>query len=82
MVEFENRGNSNVLLYRGVQCPNAALLDTPEREGFRRVRGARLYAGNRWRPALPFSTPVEFVIKSSNRNTRQRFWMAHGVEMA
>jgi P pilus assembly chaperone PapD len=72
-LEFQNLGNANVLLYRGIQCADAALLDTPDHAGCRPVNGTRLYAGNRWRPALPYDTPVEFIIEASGRNQRQRF---------
>ena len=72
-LELKNVGNSNVLLYRGTQCEDASLLDTEERLGCKTIRGTRLYAGNVWRPELPYATPVEFIVRSAGRNRRQRF---------
>ena len=50
-----------------------AISDTEERLGCKTIRGTRLYAGNVWRPELPYATPVEFIVRSAGRNKRQRF---------
>jgi P pilus assembly chaperone PapD len=72
-LELSNLGNTNALLYRGVQCPDASQLDSDSRENCVTVRGTRLYPGNRWRPELRYDTPVEFVVKVAGLNSRRRF---------
>lgn len=66
-LEFSNRGNSNILLFNGVQCPptggDCVDLNTAR----------RLYAGNDWSLELPFDAPVEFTTGIGQRNVRQRF---------
>lgn len=65
-IEFSNRGNSNVLLFNGVQCSTDG--DCVDLNTAR-----RLYAGNRWTLQLPFDAPVEFTTGVGQRNMRQRF---------
>ncbi len=76
-LELSNLGNTNALLYRGVQCPDPSQLDSPPdspaRENCATVRGTRLYPGNHWRPELRYDTPVEFVVKVAGLNSRRRF---------
>ncbi len=66
-IAFSNRGNSNILLFNGVQCPpvggDCIDLNTAR----------RLYAGNDWSIELPFDAPVEFTTGIGQRNARQRF---------
>lgn len=64
---FSNRGNSNILLFNGVQCPPAGG-DCVDLNTAR-----RLYAGNDWSLELPFDAPVEFTTGIGQRNVRQRF---------
>lgn len=68
-IVFRNEGNSNVLLYNGRQCVDAAsendCVDVP---------GARrLYAGNVWTLELPRDAPVEMTAAIGNSNARRRF---------
>jgi P pilus assembly chaperone PapD len=76
-LELINLGNTNALLYRGVQCPDPSQLDaaadSAARENCATVQGTRLYPGNRWRPKLRYDTPVEFVVKVAGLNSRRRF---------
>ncbi|HSG89844.1 MAG TPA: fimbria/pilus periplasmic chaperone [Pseudomonadales bacterium] len=73
-ITFANSGNSNVLLYGGIQCPPGT---EPGGEG-----GAacvelgvarRLYAGNSWTLELPFDAPVDFTTTVGVENVRRRF---------
>lgn len=66
-IEFSNRGNSNILLFNGVQCPTEGG-DCVELNTAR-----RLYAGNEWILELPLDAPVEFTTGIGQRNVRQRF---------
>ncbi len=76
-LELSNLGNTNALLYRGVQCPDPSQLDSAAgsaaRENCATVQGTRLYPGNHWRPKLRYDTPVEFVVKVAGLNSRRRF---------
>ncbi len=66
-ITFSNTGNSNVLLFNGVQCPPAGG-DCVELN-----RAQRLYAGNSWTLELPLDAAVEFTTGIGQRNARQRF---------
>lgn len=70
-IRFENRGNTNVLLYRGSQCPEGAAGDSEECVELGIAR--RLYAGNEWELELPLAAPVEFTTTVGSRNIRRRF---------
>ena len=66
-ITFINQGNSNVLLFNGVQCP-------PEGGDCIELNQAqRLYAGNSWTLELPLAAAVEFTTGIGQRNVRQRF---------
>ncbi|MCC5886908.1 MAG: fimbria/pilus periplasmic chaperone [Gammaproteobacteria bacterium] len=66
-IAFQNRGNSNILLFNGVQCP-------PDGGDCIELNTARrLYAGNDWTLELPFDAAVEFTTGIGQRNVRQRF---------
>lgn len=68
-IRFRNAGNSNVLLYNGRQCADAATeTDCVEIAGAR-----RLYAGNDWTLELPRDAPVELTAAIGNSNARRRF---------
>lgn len=66
-ITFANEGNSNVLLFNGVQCPPAGG-DCVELS-----QAQRLYAGNSWTLELPLDAAVEFTTGIGQRNVRQRF---------
>jgi P pilus assembly chaperone PapD len=68
-ITFENRGNTNVLLYNGRQCPTAEADDDCVDLSLAR----RLYAGNVWTAELPMDAPVEFTTTVGDVNTRRRF---------
>lgn len=78
-IEFENRGNSNVLLYNGRQCPangQAGAETETEAEAEPCVDlsvARRLYAGNSWTLELPFDAPVEFTTTIGETNVQRRF---------
>ena len=72
-LKFENRGTTNVLVYRGVQCHREEDLDDPSAGDCQEITGNRLYPGNRWIPELPFATPVEFYVDVGGETSRQRF---------
>lgn len=72
-LEFENRGTTNVLVYRGVQCRREQDLDDRDTGDCRQIVGIRLYPGNDWVPDLPFDTPVEFLVDADGRASRRRF---------
>lgn len=56
-LKFVNAGNSYVMLSEGQQCDekNEECVDLPSR---------RLYAGNQWTIALPYTTPARFSLTS------------------
>lgn len=69
-----NRGNSNVLLTDGIQCPTEAQLET--REGCATLPSKRLYAGNLWVTDLPLDgadSAIEFTVSGVDGNSKQRF---------
>ncbi|TVS17018.1 MAG: hypothetical protein EA417_08470 [Gammaproteobacteria bacterium] len=66
-ITFTNNGNTNVLLFNGVQCP-------PDGGDCVELNAAqRLYAGNSWTLELPYDGSVEFTTGVGQRNVRQRF---------
>ncbi len=66
-ITFTNNGNTNVLLFNGVQCP-------PDGGDCIELNAAqRLYAGNSWTLELPYDGSVEFTTGVGQRNVRQRF---------
>ncbi|MCW8879883.1 MAG: hypothetical protein OQJ89_05825 [Kangiellaceae bacterium] len=54
-----NKGNTNVLLQTGNQCPKGQSVDD-ENNQCQEINGKRLYAGNSWAFELPYETPVSF----------------------
>lgn len=70
-IRFENRGNTNILLYGGSQCPEGVERGSEECEELGVAR--RLYAGNEWELELPLAAPVEFTTTVGDRNARRRF---------
>lgn len=68
-ITFRNHGNSNILLFNGRQCPDAAGRD----DCVEITAARRLYAGNAWTLELPLDAAVEFTTAIGSRNVRQRF---------
>jgi len=67
---FENRGNSNVLLHSGRQCPPDKSAEETECALF---RGTRLYPGNVWSVETPYQTPVQFMVSEASRTAKRTF---------
>jgi P pilus assembly chaperone PapD len=65
-LNFVNAGNSYVMLSDGQQCKDSdkQCVDLPSR---------RLYAGNEWSIALPYNTPVSFVVSTYKGMRREQF---------
>lgn len=72
-VRFENRGNVNVLLHSGRQCPQVDSENTSVDGDCSELIGTRLYPGNQWSVELPWETPAEFTVVTGKRVSRQRF---------
>lgn len=70
-IDFENRGNTNVLLYNGRQCPVDNASENGECVDLSVAR--RLYAGNSWSLELPLDAPVEFTTTVGETNVQRRF---------
>lgn len=66
----ENRGNANVLLHSGRQCPPGRATDDADCITF---RGTRLYPGNSWTVETPYETPVDFTVTEGSRNAKRTF---------
>ncbi|WP_444995603.1 fimbrial biogenesis chaperone [Aliikangiella sp. IMCC44359] len=56
-----NRGNTNVLLQKGHQCPVGESIKNEPNQCVE-LAGKRLYAGNSWQVEVPFLTPVNYRI--------------------
>lgn len=63
---FENKGNTNVLLREGKQCPDGAAKDS---EDCKRLNGKRLYPGNSWSIDLPFNKAVDYQMSIGTKNS-------------
>lgn len=66
---LHNRGNVNVRLHQGEQCPPAP---TPG-GSCKELEGMRLYPGNREKVELPRAAPVTFSISASGETRTRRF---------
>ena len=62
---FNNKGNTNVLLREGKQCPKGV---DPESEECERLGGKRLYPGNSWSVELPYNRPVDYQMSIGTKN--------------
>ena len=65
-LSFENKGNTNVLLREGKQCPDGASDDS---ENCKRLNGKRLYPGNSWSVDLPFNKAVDYQMSIGTKNS-------------
>ena len=68
-LSFVNKGNTNVLLRQGTQCPN----DSQKADDCETLRGKRLYPGNEWSVQLPYSKPVEYQLSVGTKNSIKTF---------
>lgn len=64
-----NRGNVNIRLHQGEQCPPAPVQD----ESCKEVSGLRLYPGNRETLELPRAASVTFSVSASGDSRKRRF---------
>jgi len=69
-LSFENKGNTNVLLREGKQCPNGVSQDS---EKCQSIRGKRLYPGNSWSVDLPYNKPVDYQMSVGTKNSIKTF---------
>ncbi|MDW3094785.1 MAG: hypothetical protein R8G33_03845 [Gammaproteobacteria bacterium] len=67
--EIENKGNKNVLLREGIQCPN----EEKNENDCDHIPGKRLYPGNTWKVDLPNDMPVKFFLNSGLKNSVRIF---------
>ena len=68
-LKFKNKGNTNVLLREGKQCPS----DTATEDECEMLRGNRLYAGNEWSVNLPSKRPVEYYLSVGTKNSIEKY---------
>ncbi len=66
---LRNRGNTDIYLYRGKQCP-AATADEAECTP---LRERRLYPGNEWALELANDGPVEFQLAIGSKHSARTF---------
>jgi len=69
-LSFENKGNTNVLLREGKQCPDGVARDS---EKCTSVRGKRLYPGNSWSVDLPYSKAIDYQMSVGTKNSIKTF---------
>jgi P pilus assembly chaperone PapD len=69
---FDNRGNVNVMLHSGLQCP-PGIDPEPDPDACTSFTGTRLYPGNTWSIELAYDTPVQFTVTEGERNARRTF---------
>ena len=65
-ISFQNKGNTNVLLREGKQCPDGEASDS---EKCARLAGKRLYPGNSWSVDLPFNKAVDYQVSVGTKNS-------------
>ena len=66
VLQFENRGNSSILVRKLEQCPGGATECTE-------IAGNRLYAGERWETTLPHPGPVRVFESYRTENRVKRY---------
>lgn len=64
-LSFANKGNTNVLLREGKQCPSSS----SNSDDCESLRGKRLYPGNSWSVDLPLDKPVEYQMSIGTKNS-------------
>lgn len=65
-LSFENKGNTNILLREGKQCPDDVSNDS---ESCERLGGIRLYPGNSWSVDLPYNKAVDYQMSIGTKNS-------------
>jgi len=65
-MSFENKGNTNVLLREGKQCPDG---NSSNSNNCERIGGKRLYPGNSWSIELPFNKAVDYQMSIGTKNS-------------
>lgn len=65
-LSFENKGNTNILLREGKQCPDGVSNDS---ESCERLGGKRLYPGNSWSVDLPYNKAVDYQMSIGTKNS-------------
>lgn len=68
-LKFKNKGNTNILLREGKQCPS----DSKNEDDCEMLRGNRLYAGNEWSVDLPSNLPVEYYLSIGTKNSIEKY---------
>jgi len=66
-INFQNLGNTNVLLSDGIQCNPA------ETSNCKELTSKRLYAGNLWTLDLPYDAPVSYSVRGFDGIKKQVF---------
>lgn len=66
MLEVSNLGNTNAVLFGGLQCP-------PEDSACIAIPGQRLWPGMVWSTQLPQDAPVSFQIRAANEDRKIEF---------
>ena len=66
---IENKGTRNVLVRKGVQCPEG---ETDETQ-CDNIPGKRLYPGNRWQTELPQDSPIKVYLSEGTQHTVKVF---------
>jgi P pilus assembly chaperone PapD len=69
-LHLHNRGNVNIRLTEGWQCPPGV---SRGREGCEAVRGRRLYPGNQVELSLPLDRPASFRVEAAGNRSWQTF---------
>lgn len=78
-LQLENKGNVNVQIYQGLQCPlgielaDAGDEETAKANGCVELPNHRLYPGNRISVDLPFDRPARYLVTSAGNTRSQVF---------
>ena len=68
VLKISNKGNTNVLLQKGIQCPEGQDFED-EKNDCVELSGGRVYAGATWQTPLTYSTPVQYQISVGLNNS-------------
>lgn len=63
---ISNTGNTNALLYNGLQCPDQS-------DECDELPSRRIYAGASWRIELPLDAPARFLVAADGRTASEMF---------
>lgn len=69
LLKIYNKGNRNVLLREGIQCPEGVV----DEEQCDHLPGKRLYPGNEWEVELPHPLPVKYFLNTGHQNSIKIF---------